>query len=56
MTAENPISAPSPHLGKTVYLTTKEKLALIRPLVLRYMLPLCAVYIEEYIINSVSIS
>jgi battenin len=27
----------------------------MRPLVLRYMLPLCAVYIEEYIINSVSL-
>jgi battenin len=39
--------------GKATYLTTGEKLALMRPLVLRYMLPLCAVYIEEYIINSV---
>jgi hypothetical protein len=28
----------------------------MRPLMLRYMLPLCAVYIEEYIINSVCLS
>jgi hypothetical protein len=42
-------------MGKSKYLTTGEKLALMRPLVLRYMLPLCAVYIEEYIINSVSL-
>lgn len=46
--------APTAPEGKTTYLTTGEKLALMRPLVLRYMLPLCAVYIEEYIINSVS--
>jgi battenin len=52
---ENSVTAPPAHSGKTIYLTTKEKLALIRPLVLRYMLPLCAVYIEEYIINSVSL-
>ena len=45
---------PSVPAGRATYLTTGEKLALIRPLVLRYMLPLCAVYIEEYIINSVS--
>jgi battenin len=46
---------PSIPAGKATYLTTGEKLALMRPLVLRYMLPLCAVYIEEYIINSVSL-
>lgn len=45
---------PSKGGSAASYLTTSEKLALIRPLVLRYMLPLCAVYIEEYIINSVS--
>ncbi|ODN81096.1 protein BTN1 [Cryptococcus amylolentus CBS 6039] len=33
-------------------LTTKEKMVLLRPLVVRYMLPLCAVYVEEYVINS----
>ncbi|WVQ90242.1 protein BTN1 [Cryptococcus gattii] len=33
-------------------LTTQEKMELLRPLVVRYMLPLCAVYVEEYIINS----
>ena len=52
----NDISSPAPGpAGKAVYLTTGEKLALMRPLVLRYMLPLCAVYIEEYIINSVGL-
>lgn len=34
-------------------LTTQEKIELLRPLVVRYMLPLCAVYVEEYVINSV---
>ncbi|WVQ73601.1 hypothetical protein IAR50_003180 [Cryptococcus sp. DSM 104548] len=38
--------------GKGLRLTTKEKMALLRPLVVRYMLPLCAVYVEEYVINS----
>ncbi|AAW44170.1 basic amino acid transporter, putative [Cryptococcus deneoformans JEC21] len=33
-------------------LTTQEKMKLLRPLVVRYMLPLCAVYVEEYVINS----
>lgn len=36
-----------------VYLTPREKLDLLKPLVVRYMLPLCLVYIEEYVINSV---
>ncbi|RSH77220.1 battenin CLN3 protein [Apiotrichum porosum] len=35
-----------------VYLTPREKLDLLKPLVVRYMLPLCLVYIEEYVINS----
>ncbi|WWC72976.1 uncharacterized protein I206_106940 [Kwoniella pini CBS 10737] len=35
-----------------VYLSTKEKLDLLKPLVFRYMIPLCAVYVEEYVINS----
>jgi hypothetical protein len=52
---EQSVSAiPSKLSSKATYLTTSEKLVLIRPLVLRYMLPLCAVYIEEYVINSVS--
>jgi hypothetical protein len=51
------LSTPPAKTGKgAIYLTTAEKVALMRPLVLRYMLPLCAVYIEEYIINSVSLS
>ncbi|WVR08926.1 hypothetical protein IAU60_005985 [Kwoniella sp. DSM 27419] len=33
-------------------LSTAEKLTLLRPLVLRYMVPLAAVYVEEYVINS----
>ncbi|KAK8844113.1 hypothetical protein IAR55_006907 [Kwoniella newhampshirensis] len=53
-------SPPVDHDGKyadrdgtgNVRLTTKEKLDLLRPLVLRYMVPLCAVYVEEYVINS----
>lgn len=53
--SETPILSETMKTGKSrIYLTTGEKLALIKPLVLRYMLPLCAVYIEEYIINSVS--
>ena len=36
-----------------IHLTTEEKLALVKPLVLRFMLPLFAVYVEEYVINSV---
>lgn len=55
MITEAPLASEPRKSGKTsVYLTTSEKLALIRPLILRYMLPLCAVYIEEYVINSVS--
>lgn len=37
-----------------VYLTTREKVDLVKPLLLRFMLPLFAVYVEEYVINSVS--
>ncbi|WRT69193.1 uncharacterized protein IL334_006177 [Kwoniella shivajii] len=33
-------------------LSSKEKLDLLKPLLLRYMVPLCAVYVEEYVINS----
>ncbi|WVO15553.1 protein BTN1 [Cryptococcus depauperatus] len=33
-------------------LSAREKLNLLKPLVIRYMLPLCAVYVEEYVINS----
>ncbi|OWZ63966.1 protein BTN1 [Cryptococcus neoformans] len=36
----------------TLRLTTQEKMKLLRPLVVTYMLPLCAVYVEEYVINS----
>jgi battenin len=36
-----------------MYLSPRDKIELLRPLVLRYMLPLCLVYIEEYVINSV---
>ncbi|ORX39157.1 batten's disease protein Cln3 [Kockovaella imperatae] len=35
-----------------IQLTTMDKINLIKPLVLRFMLPLCIVYIEEYVINS----
>lgn len=35
-----------------IHLTPKEKLALLKPLVLRYMAPLFFVYVEEYVINS----
>ncbi|WVQ93086.1 hypothetical protein IAU59_000150 [Kwoniella sp. CBS 9459] len=41
----------SAHRG-SLRLSTAEKLALLRPLVLRYMVPLAAVYVEEYVINS----
>ncbi|OCF35698.1 protein BTN1 [Kwoniella heveanensis BCC8398] len=41
-------SSGSSHLR----LSTAEKLTLLRPLVLRYMVPLAAVYVEEYVINS----
>lgn len=34
-------------------LSTGEKLVLIRSLVWRFMLPLCLVYVAEYVINSV---
>lgn len=37
-----------------VWLSTRDKINLIKPLILPYMLPLCVVYIEEYVINSVS--
>jgi len=36
-----------------VHLSPRDKIELVKPLVLRYMLPLCLVYIEEYVINSV---
>ena len=39
-----------------VRLSTADKVALVKPLVIRYMLPLFAVYVEEYVINSVSAS
>lgn len=35
-----------------VHLSVAEKLALLRPLLFRYMLSLCLVYIAEYVINS----
>ncbi|WVF65413.1 protein BTN1 [Kwoniella sp. CBS 6097] len=38
--------------GAQLRLSTADKLALLRPLVLRYMAPLAAVYVEEYVINS----
>nr|XP_031861448.1 protein BTN1 [Kwoniella shandongensis]KAA5528520.1 protein BTN1 [Kwoniella shandongensis] len=38
--------------GGQTRLTKNEKWTLLRPLVLRYMVPLCAVYVEEYVINS----
>lgn len=37
------------------HLSTQEKLTLLKPLLLRYMLPLFMVYAEEYMINSVSL-
>ncbi|WWC63903.1 uncharacterized protein I303_106508 [Kwoniella dejecticola CBS 10117] len=43
---------PIPEEYHKVYLTTQEKLDLLKPLILRYMVPLCAVYVEEYVINS----
>ncbi|GFZ47319.1 Protein BTN1 [Saitozyma sp. JCM 24511] len=49
--------SPNPehlHHGKKVKvrLKTAEKFGLIKPLVWRYMVPLCLVYVEEYVINS----
>ncbi|SCV72400.1 BQ2448_3937 [Microbotryum intermedium] len=38
--------------GEEIMLTTREKLALAKPLVRRYMLPLFFVYLAEYTINS----
>ena len=35
-------------------LSTADKIELLKPLILQYMVPLCTVYIEEYVINSVS--
>lgn len=48
------VSRADSEIGKhiKVYLTPREKLELLKPLVLRYMVPLCLVYIEEYVINS----
>ncbi|WVW79495.1 hypothetical protein I302_101464 [Kwoniella bestiolae CBS 10118] len=43
---------PAAQTHHKVHLSTKEKLDLLKPLVLRYMVPLCAVYVEEYVINS----
>ena len=40
--------------GGKIRLTTGDKVHLLKPLFLRYMLALCAVYVEEYLINSVS--
>lgn len=37
-----------------VVLTTQEKLELVKPMLLPYMLPLFLVYVFEYIINAVS--
>ncbi|OCF56338.1 protein BTN1 [Kwoniella mangroviensis CBS 10435] len=45
-------SKPSLQTRHRIHLSTKEKLDLLKPLVLRYMVPLCAVYVEEYVINS----
>ncbi|CAD6570232.1 MAG: battenin CLN3 protein [Tremellales sp. Tagirdzhanova-0007] len=45
-------SAGSKGKNVEIRLTTAEKIQLLRPLLVRYMLPLCAVYIEEYVINS----
>lgn len=49
-----PIIGPETLNGKAsqLRLSTQEKLELLRPLLLRYMLPLCLVYVEEYVINS----
>jgi battenin len=38
-----------------VILTTQEKIALVKPMLLPYMLPLFLVYVFEYIINAVSL-
>ncbi|KAK4688359.1 battenin, partial [Tremellales sp. Uapishka_1] len=42
----DPFSPPATRLSTT------EKMELLRPLLLRYMLPLFAVYVEEYVINT----
>ncbi|WVQ81130.1 hypothetical protein IAT38_003252 [Cryptococcus sp. DSM 104549] len=46
------LESDMPRKRRSLRLSTAEKLALLRPLVVRYMLPLCAVYVEEYVINS----
>ncbi|KLT46465.1 batten's disease protein Cln3 [Cutaneotrichosporon oleaginosum] len=49
--ARPPPDAFGRHAPK-VYLSPADKWELFKPLVLRYMVPLCFVYIEEYVINS----
>ncbi|RXK38191.1 protein BTN1 [Tremella mesenterica] len=47
------IESSLPKLRKDrLHLSTRDKLELVKPLLLRYMLPLCLVYVEEYVINS----
>lgn len=41
-----------PRMGKDEALELSDKLALAKPLVVRYMLPLFCVYVAEYVINS----
>jgi battenin len=41
-------------LPTEIILTTREKIELVKPLVMRYMFWLFAVYVFEYVINSVS--
>ena len=48
-----PALPPSDTKPSKIHLSTSEKIQLLKPLMVRYMLPLCAVYIEEYVINSV---
>lgn len=43
-------SAPRP-AAAAVHLTTREKLVLVKPLIVRYALPLFFVYLAEYVIN-----
>ena len=43
-------------LPNEVILTTQEKIELVKPLVMRYMFWLFAVYVFEYVINSVCLS
>ncbi|KAL7421274.1 battenin CLN3 protein [Cryptotrichosporon argae] len=43
---------PLPKDARDLRLSRREKLELLRPLVGRYMVPLAAVYVEEYVINS----